>query len=94
MPAYNTYKSTMKKNTFLILSLLLLYLYPLSASVEIRSNKLTTGDGLANNSTRYTGQTHYIFTIFSFVISFTILLVINILSFANVDYFPYLYKIY
>ena len=69
MPAYNTYKSTMKKNTFLILSLLLLYLYPLSASVEIRSNKLTTGDGLANNSTRYTGQTHYIFTIFSFVIS-------------------------
>ena len=53
MPAYNTYKSTMKKNTFLILSLLLLYLYPLSASVEIRSNKLTTGDGLANNSTRY-----------------------------------------
>ena len=56
MPAYNTYKSTMKKNTFLILSLLLLYLYPLSASVEIRSNKLTTGDGLANNSTRYMMQ--------------------------------------
>ena len=56
MPAYNTYKSTMKKNTFLILSLLLLYLYPLSASVEIRSNKLTTGDGLANNSTRYVMQ--------------------------------------
>ena len=46
----------MKKNTFLILSLLLLYLYPLSASVEIRSNKLTTGDGLANNSTRYMMQ--------------------------------------
>lgn len=56
MPAYNTHKSTMKKNTFLILSLLLLYLYPLSASVEIRSNKLTTGDGLANNSTRYMMQ--------------------------------------
>jgi len=94
LPAYNTYKSTMKKNTFLILSLLLLYLYPLSASVEIRSNKLTTGDGLANNSTRYTGQTHYIFYYILVCNFLTILLVINILSFANVDYFPYLYKIY
>ena len=94
MPAYNTYKSTMKKNTFLILSLLLLYLYPLSASVEIRSNKLTTGDGLANNSTCYTGQTHYIFYYILVCNFLTILLVINILSFANVDYFPYLYKIY
>ena len=46
----------MKKNTWLIFSLLFLYLYPLSASVEIRSNKLTTGDGLANNSIRYMMQ--------------------------------------
>ena len=46
----------MKKNTFLIFSFLFLYLCPLSASVEIRSNKLTTGDGLANNSTRYMMQ--------------------------------------
>ena len=43
----------MKKNTLLIFSLLLFYLYPAFASVEVRSNKLTTGDGLANNSIRY-----------------------------------------
>ena len=42
----------MKKNTLLIFSLLLFYLYPAFASVEVRSNKLTTGDGLANNSIR------------------------------------------
>lgn len=46
----------MKKNTLLIFSLLLFYLYPAFASVEVRSNKLTTGDGLANNSIRYMSQ--------------------------------------
>ena len=41
-----------------------------------------------------TGQTHYIFYYILVCNFLTILLVINILSFANVDYFPYLYKIY
>ena len=40
------------------------------------------------------GQTHYIFYYILVCNFLTILLVINILSFANVDYFPYLYKIY
>mgnify|MGYP000699232649 FL=1 len=42
----------------------------------------------------FTGQTHYIFYYILVCNFLTILLVINILSFANVDYFPYLYKIY
>ena len=44
--------------------------------------------------TRSAGQTHYIFYYILVCNFLTILLVINILSFANVDYFSYLYKIY
>lgn len=46
------------------------------------------------NAYRGIGQTHYIFYYILVCNFLTILLVINILSFANVDYFPYLYKIY
>ena len=46
------------------------------------------------NLSRGIGQTHYIFYYILVCNFLTILLVINILSFANVDYFPYLYKIY
>ena len=38
------------KNALLIFAFLSFYLSSVHASVEIRSNKLTTGDGLANNS--------------------------------------------
>ena len=41
------------KNALLIFAFLSFYLSSVHASVEIRSNKLTTGDGLANNSIRY-----------------------------------------
>ena len=44
------------RKALLLLTFLYLYLCPLSASVEVRSNKLTTGDGLANNSIRYMQQ--------------------------------------
>ena len=37
------------KNALLIFAFLSFYLSSVHASVEIRSNKLTTGDGLANN---------------------------------------------
>ena len=55
--------------------------------------------GLSTGVERYrcrqkTGQTHYIFYYILVCNFLTILLVINMLSFANVDYFPYLYKIY
>ena len=46
------------------------------------------------NLSRGIGQTHYIFYYILVRKFLTILLVINILSFANVDYFPYLHKIY
>lgn len=51
------------------------------------------GSGLMINL-KFSGQTHYIFYYILVCNFLTILLVINILSFANVDYFPYLYKIY
>ena len=41
------------KNALLIFAFLSFYLSSVHASVEIRSNKLTTGDGLANNSTQF-----------------------------------------
>lgn len=41
------------KNTLLIFTFLSFCISSLYASVEVRSNKLTTGDGLANNSIRY-----------------------------------------
>lgn len=44
------------KNALLIFAFLSFYLSSVHASVEIRSNKLTTGDGLANNSIRYMFQ--------------------------------------
>ncbi len=44
------------KNALLIFAFLSFYLSSVHGSVEIRSNKLTTGDGLANNSIRYMFQ--------------------------------------
>ncbi len=44
------------KNSLLIFAFLSFYLSSVHASVEIRSNKRTTGDGLANNSIRYMFQ--------------------------------------
>ena len=44
------------KNALLIFAFLSFYLSSVHASVEIRSNKLTTGDGLANNSIYVSGQ--------------------------------------
>lgn len=44
------------KNALLIFAFLSFYLSSVHASVEIRSNKLTTGDRLANNSIRYMFQ--------------------------------------
>ena len=40
------------------------------------------------------GQTHYIFYYILLCYFFAILLIINTLSFDNVDFFTYLYKIY
>ena len=42
----------------------------------------------------HTGQTHYIYYYILICYFFSILLVINILSFVYVDYFSYLYKIF
>lgn len=44
------------KNTLLIFAFLSFYIGSVYASVEVRSNKLTTVDGLANNSIRYMFQ--------------------------------------
>ena len=41
------------KNALLIFAFLSFYLSSVHASVEIRSNKLTTGDGLANNKSKH-----------------------------------------